>query len=247
MRTLLAESGIPASEKLSTFTLWDWLIDRDPGTGFWIMLFISPVFLTYVIRPAVEGRITRFSDDFLTFRMDAMLAPAFGCALALVDSMQDRQYIHPGALNTIFQVLVIVFWIGFGAFHMWSERMFYRPAQWLSPSALYHNGVLYILVGYALTMVGVMGLIFAPWDFAHIVLRVVMLLSASTWALSWPLYDAKRKQNPLGESKFELAHVDDGWPWQHKYQYLGAWFVRYLEGWETVPARARALFARLTA
>lgn len=223
---------MPLSDKLGSFGPWNWLIDMRPATAFIMMMILSPVMIAYIIRPLVEGKINRFSDDFLTFRADVLFAPAFMCGITLVQDISGTCHVPMWV-----QVLILAFWLVFGGFHMWQERHAYHWSQTLSPSALYHNGFLYGFLGYAMTMVCGAGVFCAPWTAANILLRVVILLCIACWALCWPLHDARHKQNTAGECKFELSHPTDGWPWQHGYKYLATDWRNYLDGWRSLLRR----------
>lgn len=184
------------------------------------MLLVSPVGIMYVLRPLVEGRVLRLRDDFLSFKLDVMLAAAFALGLMLVHDMGNHAYIHRGTVTTLVQIGIIVFWMIIGGLHMWQEREQYDWGQRLSPTALYHNGVLYALIGYGGTMVCGMGLIFAPWTVKDVVVRVLVVSAVASWALAWFLWDAKNHWTDDSQNKYDLAHVDDGWPCQHHYRYL---------------------------
>jgi hypothetical protein len=230
---------IPASEKIGSFLLWNWLIDRSPGWAFLIMLFIAPVFIMFVIRPGVEGRMIRLQDEFLTHKLDVMLAPAFGIGLVLVGAMGNHQYVGRTVLRFIVQMIIVLSWVGFAWWHMQQESEFYTCKQRRTPSAIYHNFFLYTFAGYALTMVCGMGLFFAPWSFQYIVLRLAMLACLGSWFLAWPLWDAKHKNNPEGVSKFKLAHpLDGGWPTlDHHYQNLRGDWSAYWADIKSLPFR----------
>lgn len=239
---------IPASVKIGSFFPWNWLIDRSPGWAFLIMLFISPVCMMFVLHPWVEGRMVRLSDHFLTFKLDVMFAPTLALGLVLVGAMDNHVYVHHSALRDVVQLLILLGWVAFGFFHAYQERHDYLWGQRLSPSALYHNVFLFGFTGYALTMVCGMGLLFAPWSFQYVVLRVVMLVCIGTWAAAWPLYDEHHKTNAAGESKYEYAHVNDGWPiLQHRWEDLRPDWQAYVADLRQMPARTRVRVRRVLA
>ena len=233
------------SEKLGVLAPWAWIVDLSPGVAFFVMLFISPLAIKFVILPVIEGRILRWRDNFLTFNFDMFFAPTLACALVLVRAMPDRVYLSKG--NVLHWVFLLIA-ISIGVVHYLQERKFYSWKQMTSFSKIYHE-LLFPFVGYLLLTVCLFGLIFAPWTFAMIVMRLIMLASITTWALTWPLYDEDHKLDVIeyGQDRYWYAHVDDAWPWQHKYRYLGDWWKRYAASWKGVPAYWRSLYNRVTA
>lgn len=232
---------LPNSEKLGSFPLWDWIIDQSPGWGFLLMLLISPVAIKYIIRPAVEGRILRRRDEFMSFQFDMLLALAFGCGLVLVQAMPNT------ARGTSWLDWVMLLGpMAYGVYHFAEERKLYSKEQIWSLSKLWHE-LLWPLMGYAMVTVTVVGFCLAPWSFELVVMRVLMIAAIAAWALSWPLYDERHRleHNDTGKNRYQLAHVVDSWPWQHKYAHLKEDWQRYIADWKQVPHRFLALWNRL--
>lgn len=240
-----ASGVIPASDKLGSLPEWDWIIDRSPLQALIILTLISPIGIMYVLRPVVEGRVVRLRDEFLTFKMDIMLAIAFCCGRVLVGAMGNHAYIHRGVMATVVQLGVVLLWVAVGALHMWQERQHYSNSQRLSPTAIYHNGFLYVFLGYSLTVVCGMGLVFAPWSLRYLIVRLGLVAAVAAWFLAWPLWDSDHKTNPDGEAKFLFAHVADGWPWQHRYRYLGGDLAQVWADLKELPEGLKRLYWRL--
>jgi hypothetical protein len=220
--------NIPASDRLGTIML-DGLVNVSPGVGFALMLLISPVGI-WMIRLVIEGRMIPLRDEFRTFLADAFLAVAFGLGLVLVHSMDNRVYVRADIPAWVaLQVFIILAWTAVGIWHMWREREHYTWGQRLSPTALYHNGILYVVEGYVVTMVCGLGSIFAPWSFDLVLLRLAIFGCVGVWMSAWFFYDAKHLQTADGFTKFSVAHIDHGWPWQHKYAkaHLSWWWDRF--------------------
>jgi hypothetical protein len=227
------------SEKLGVFGPWRWLVDMPPWLAFVVMLVITPISIKYVMRPIWEGRILRRRDEFVTFQCDVFFAPALAAGLVLVNRLEDRVYLSGNnPIHWVFLLLGVVLGVG----HYLQERKFYSWRQMLTITKIFHE-LLFPFVGYMLLVVGVYGLIFAPWTFDLIVVRLVFLVSVAIWAVAWPIFDEKHKHDldEDGHDRYWYAHPQQGHPWQHKYRELPAYWARYVADWRDVPRRVREL------
>src|SRR5687768_11282686 len=146
------------------------------------MLCISPVVIKFVMRPLWEGRILRREDEFLAFQCDILFAPALASGLVLVQAMDDRVYLR--ADNPVHWAILAAA-VGLGVAHYLQERKFYSWRQMTTITKIYHE-LLFPFVGYVLTLVGVYGLIFAPWTQYMVGMRVIFVFCVGAWALAWP-------------------------------------------------------------
>jgi len=231
---------IPASEKIGSFPWWDWVINASPGRAFLIMALISPIGIMYILRPLVEGRLLRLRDDFWTFKLEILLAAAFALGLVLVRDMDNRVYVHRNLSATLAQVCTLVVWAVIGIWHMWREWHEYDWKQRLSPAALYHSIVLYVFLGYSVTTVCALGMIFAPFTVKDVIVRLLMAGAIAIWVLAWPLWDVNHREADgfdSSVSKYDLVYLDDAWPWQHRYRFLWDDIKTFLKDLAGLPRR----------
>lgn len=225
------------SEKLGVLEPWRWMVDLNPWWAFAVTLFITPGAINFVITPLVEGRFVRAKHKFLAFQLDVLFAPAIFAALLLVRGMDDRVYLRPDSL-VHWIVLAVAF--GMGVFHYIPERKMYSWRQMTSFSKIYHE-LLFPFFGYLIVIVGIAGFVFAPWTFGYIVLRLSFVVSMAVYLMAWPLYDEKRKHDVVeastGKTRYDFAHVDDSWPWQHKYRNLRPTWEQYVDSWRNLLSR----------
>jgi hypothetical protein len=231
--------AVAPAERIGALPFWGWIVNLPPWVAFIVMLIISPVAIKFIIRPLIEGRILRRSDEFMAFQMDIMFAPTLACGLVLVRHMDDRVYFGTGW----FDYLAIVIGLGIGVGHFIQERTQYSLKALISPSKVYHE-LLFTFVGYLLVKVCAIGFIYAPWTYELVGTRVIMLAAIIAWAVAWPLYDEKHKFDIVegAYTRYALAHVENAWPWQHKYRSLGFWLRRYRDDWRKTPGRLRSLY-----
>jgi hypothetical protein len=74
--------------------------------------------------------------------------------------------------------------------------------------------------------------------------RFVFAVSMGLYLAAWPLLDEGRKNNVVesstGKTRYDFAHVDDSWPWQHKYRHLRPTWAQYVASWRRLLSRASA-------
>lgn len=226
------------SEKLGTFGPWAWLVDLKPWQALLVMLFISPVVIKFVMRPLIEGRMVIRPHEFLSFHFDMFLAPALVAGLTLVHSAADRIYV--AADHWVHPLLLGLATLG-GIVHFLMERKMYSWGQLFSITKIYHE-LLPPFIGYLLLLIAYVGVVHAPWTLELILMRLMFFACIGAWV--WALvYDAKHAAEDLGYgmNRFDYAHIEQSWPWQHKYQHLAADFYDYLDDWREVPGRLRRL------
>lgn len=218
------------SDKLGAWWPWSLLVDAPPLLAFFVLLFVSPLAIKFIIRPLWEGRIIPGRYEFMTFQMDVMFAPAVACGLKLVRALPDQVYLTPQhPLHWVFMAIGV----GIGVQHFIQERKDYSWRKLTSFSKLYHE-LLFVFLGYLLSLLFVAGFCLAPWTYELVLARAVMVICLAAWALSWPLRDQKRRHQPLDEKGHTLywyAHPERGHPWQHKYRELPMWWRRYRHCW----------------
>lgn len=228
------------SHKLGIPWPWQWLVDADILWVFFIVLLISPLGIKFVMRPLIEGRFVPGRYEFFAFQADVLFAPALVSALTLVREMDDRVYLR--ADNPIHWIVLLVA-VGLGVGHYIPERKMYSWKQMTSLTKIYHE-LLFPFFGYVLIVVGVMGFIHAPWTLHLILVRFVFAVSMGLYLAAWPLLDEGRKNNVVesstGKTRYDFAHVDDSWPWQHKYRHLRPTWAQYVASWRRLLSRASA-------
>lgn len=219
------------SEKLGIPWPWQWLVDANPIWAAVVVLFVTPLVIKFVMRPVIEGRFVRGSYEFVAFQADVLFAPAILAALTLVRAMDDRVYLRA---DNPFHWIVLAAGIGMGIFHYIPERKMYSWKQMTSLTKIYHE-LLFPFFGYLLVMVGGAGFIHAPWTFDMILARFVFVVSMALYLAAWPAIDEKLKdrvvESSTGKTRYDFAHVDDSWPWQHKYRHLRPTWRAYVDSW----------------
>ncbi len=220
---------VPFSERIGLLPIpgfeyaFNFLLNRHAVDVTIIMWLISPVGL-WVIR-LLAGRILRLSDEWVSFLADFVLGMAVASAVQLVQSLPNRPL--QGAWLTasrLFQVVVLVGCVVVAITHVRQERR-KGHRHHLMPTALYHNLVLYVAIGFPLLFFGVIGVIFAPWSPWLIVLRIVIIIAVGAWIMA-ARYDDANQSNPQGRSKHELAHGTNEWWWQGGWREFPYWWKR---------------------
>ncbi len=210
---------IPGIEQLLNF-----LLGLPPGVAMFVMLGISPVGL-WVIR-LLAGRILRFNDEWRSFLADAGLGIGVAAAVRLVQSLPNRR-LDGGWLvaSHVFQIVLIVACVIGAVIHVRSERGKYSLRQRWSPTALYHNVVLYLAIGFPAALLGVIGVIFAPWTLESVISRVVFVAAVLLWMRAVK-YDDAHQTNRHDLSKHVLAHGENEWWWQGGWCEFPYWWQR---------------------
>ena len=101
-------------------------------------------------------------------------------------------------------------WYGVAFLHMWQESG--SVDTWerrLGANAVYHNFVVYPLIGYALTILFVASLKYGSWN-GRIGVILVTVVLVGGWVLLG-VYDGAHQFAPNGVSKHVYASPEDGW------------------------------------
>lgn len=236
------EEAVPVSERLGLLWGWGWLVDLPSWWVFLLMLLLSLVVVKFVLRPLETGRILRRSDEFMGFQLQMFLAPAIALGAELV-----RAGNPVGVGNSAWGwVLLLLAIIVTGALTISRMRRlpFHRARQLRSVTYWYQLGITVFAI-YAVLHVCALGFIGAPLSFGMVVLRLVMLACIAVWLMGvrWDykhhldLVNDETLAHDEHHNRYLYVHVENSWPWQHKWQNFGFWWRRYIDDWKVTPAR----------
>lgn len=175
-----------------------WLVTLGVAAG------VSPGGL-WLIAIALERRLPRWSSEFVTVSIGD---PAVAVALA-IGSTYSMNAPQPWTSTTVVGA-VSALWIVFGAVQLSFEirNNFYTTQQGMSPSKLWHQFIVYPVLGSMMWIV-VVALVVAP---GHLPAKLLTVFFGGVWITCMVI---DRRRPVLGHAPFiwrRLRPLDEPWP-----------------------------------
>lgn len=214
MRTYFARHT-RLSYKLGVFAPWRWLFDLHPVLLFFTLVAISPGVMLANDLLLVHGRIMPFNQMWLSAQFDIALALAAAVAVGMLRKVRIEQF--PGILRARpLHYLCLLFGVGMSAVHMWQERASIPSLERrLGSNSLYHNLVLYPLLGYLLVLlcIAVVCVWYVGWRGLSVqyALGIALLTVLIGGWVSAGRYDRTHQYAPGGVHKSLIANPSDPW------------------------------------
>jgi hypothetical protein len=206
------------ARELGTLSLWNFIVNRPPLQGILVLALISPG-MFFVLNMGLRGAWLPFSYQWYTALFgDVLLAFLGGFLLLWIAQakLDAPRYINARLFkNRLWHYVIVLFWYGVAALHVWQESG--DVTTWerrLGANALYHNLVVYPLLGYALVVLTVAAFKSCRVA-AHpvascvwVAFGVSVLFSMWLWMV---FYDSAHQLAPNGVSKHVYSSPEDGW------------------------------------
>jgi hypothetical protein len=222
---------VNTADKIGLLPGFGWLADRGAFATVAICMAITPGTM-FVLGLVGESRLLPWTADkqFLSFFPgDIFLGMAVAGMLVLAQRLPSGSYWYSSRtwhLLVLIGALVVAFLITRGEYN---DPNGYGHRAVLSPTKLYHNGVLYGLYGYVIVVVlaALVGGLLVNWSWESFGLLVACLLPMLLWASCLVLeqndaflekYAATNGQTAqdVKTRRVENAHVNDWEPiWAH--------------------------------
>ncbi|HVI69289.1 MAG TPA: hypothetical protein VM581_02425 [Magnetospirillaceae bacterium] len=128
------------------------------------------------------------------------------------------------------QLFLVVAWIVLGVLHRKGETHLMDKGQRYSLTSLYHDAVVYAVAGPTATVTTIIAFFVGEWNFANIVLRLVVIWCVVAYARSI-IFDVRNPNRTTfdGMTLLDVAHVNHSYPWQwmRRPGHAQWWFARF--------------------
>lgn len=205
----------PLGAKLGMWWPWRLIFDKHPVAIALIFIVISPVMMWVFDILVVHGRFIPFSHQWRSALFDIALAVAIAIMAAMLRN-SPAQFFAPWLRSWPLHAALIVVGVALSAAHMYQERGSITTLERRTGiNSLYHNGLLYIILVYALGLLLVavawMFIRHGAWKEFHMILGLLMVFGL---IYSWyraGVYDGSHQLAPDGTSKHDLANPEHPW------------------------------------
>jgi hypothetical protein len=204
------------SRQLNVFSPLRRLFDLHPFALFLVCCSLSPGVMWVNDILLVHGRFIPLEDQWYSAQADVFLAAAVAIMAGALRWKNEKPRMFPAFVRSRFLHWAIIgFAVAVGAWHVWQERS--SIPTWerrLGPNSLYHNLVLYPLLGYLLILlfIALTSTLFVGYGlrFFRFATLVAALFCVAIWYISGT-YDGEHQYTPSGVHKSYIANPPDPW------------------------------------
>ncbi|HVI69290.1 MAG TPA: hypothetical protein VM581_02430 [Magnetospirillaceae bacterium] len=225
----------PLGDKLGMWWPWRLIFDKHPVVIALIFILISPVMMWVFDILVVHGRFIPLSHQWLSAQFDIALAVAIATMAAMLrGSGVPMQHFAPWLRSWPLHLLLVVLGLALSAAHMYQERGSITTVERRTGiNSLYHNGLLYVILVYALGLllcaVAWMFIRHGAWREPHMILGLLVVFGLIYAWYRAGVYDGSHQLAPDGTSKHDLANPEH--PWRDG---LIPQFIGWLKAWLSV-------------
>lgn len=202
------------SYKLGVFAPWRRLFDMDPVLLAVTLIIISPMVMWLNDILLVHGRLLSPNEQWLSAQFDIALALAAAVGVGLLRNIDMQKF--PNFLRSrLLHWTCLLLAVATSLLHVWQERG--SITTWerrLGPNSLYHNLVLYPLLGYLLLVIVISVVVVWVWGWQagvqYAVGMALMVVLIGSWVVAGR-YDATHQYAPGGTPKAVIANPPDPW------------------------------------
>lgn len=207
---------LPLGRKLNAPRPWRWILNCHPGTiwAIFVGLTIGVMWTNDLL--IVHGRILHPNEQWVSALFDAALSAAIAVLAAMLVAMLRNlpwSYFPVWLRNPRWHAVFIAVPMAIGITHVIQELA--STPELYGPNWLWHNVVMYPLLGYPLILL----IVANAWMFIKKgvwrkfrmwagVVFVFICIGGWAWAGD---YDTAHQRTPTGVSKHELANPRDPW------------------------------------